>query len=58
MQYDVVRFRDGQLRSIEDNLAAEEPLEIRLCHGRAEARQIKSLSVTMRTPGNEILRTS
>jgi FdhD protein len=49
----VVRFRNGRLREIEDNLAAEEPLEIRLCHGKAEARQIKSLSVTMRTPGND-----
>jgi FdhD protein len=50
---DVVRFRKGQLRKFEDNLAAEEPLEIRLCHGRAEARQTKSLSVTMRTPGDD-----
>ena len=49
----VVRFREGHLREIEDTLAAEEPLEIRLCHGGAEARQIKSLSVTMRTPGND-----
>ena len=50
---DVVRFRKGQLRETEANLAAEEPLEIRLCHRRAEARQIKSLSVTIRTPGND-----
>ena len=53
MTCDVVRFRKGQLREVEDSLAAEEPLEIRLCHGRAEARQIKPLSVTMRTPGND-----
>ena len=53
MKCNVVRFRKDQLREVEDNLATEEPLEIRLCHGRADARQIKPLSVTMRTPGND-----
>lgn len=37
----------------EDFLAAEEPLEIRLGYGSAEIRQQKSISVTMRTPGND-----
>ncbi len=37
----------------EDFLAAEEPLEIRLGYGPAAARQQKSISVTMRTPGND-----
>jgi len=51
--YPIVRFRKGQLRNVEDTLAVEEPLEIRLCHGPTSARKIKSLSVTMRTPGND-----
>lgn len=37
----------------EDLVAIEEPMEIRLIHGPLEHRQRKSLSVTMRTPGND-----
>jgi FdhD protein len=37
----------------DDMLAAEEPLEIRLEYGPEEARVQKSISVTMRTPGND-----
>ncbi len=36
-----------------DFLAAEEPLEIRLGYGPAQNRLQKSISVTMRTPGND-----
>jgi FdhD protein len=36
-----------------DTLAVEEPLEIQLAHGAIGARSVKSLSVTMRTPGND-----
>ncbi|MBX7206102.1 MAG: formate dehydrogenase accessory sulfurtransferase FdhD [Bacteroidia bacterium] len=36
-----------------DLLAVEEPLEIRLGYGPAHAREQKSISVTMRTPGND-----
>src|SRR5579883_1222856 len=36
-----------------DLLAAEEPLEIRLQYGPANARITKNISVTMRTPGND-----
>jgi FdhD protein len=53
LKYPILRFRKGQLRNVEDTLAVEEPLEIRLCHGPFGARQIKPLSVTMRTPGND-----
>jgi FdhD protein len=37
----------------QDNVAIEEPLEIQLCYGPAEARAVKSITVTMRTPGND-----
>ncbi|HYD22259.1 MAG TPA: formate dehydrogenase accessory sulfurtransferase FdhD, partial [Flavipsychrobacter sp.] len=37
----------------DDMLAAEEPLEIRLEYGAEGARTQKSISVTMRTPGND-----
>ena len=42
----VVEWDDGNLRRKEDYLAAEEPLEIRVGE--------KPLSVTMRTPGNDL----
>jgi len=40
-------------QSAREALAVEEPLEIRLLHGPANARATKSISVTMRTPGND-----
>jgi FdhD protein len=36
---------------VQDTLAVEEPLEIQLGYGTADARAVKSISVTMRTPG-------
>lgn len=37
----------------QDVLAVEEPLEIRVEYGPADDRQLKNISVTMRTPGND-----
>jgi FdhD protein len=37
----------------EEALAIEEPLEIQLAHGLRNARALKSISVTMRTPGDD-----
>jgi FdhD protein len=42
-------IRDGTAKPRSDQLAAEEPLEIRINAGRADHR----ISVTMRTPGND-----
>jgi FdhD protein len=39
--------------SRQDIVAVEEPMEIRVVFGPAEKRRSKSLSVTMRTPGND-----
>ena len=38
-------------QTVEETLATEEPLEIQLGYGPAESRAVKSISVTMRTPG-------
>src|ERR1700761_6586029 len=38
-------------QTVEETLATEEPLEIQLGYGAAESRAVKSISVTMRTPG-------
>jgi FdhD protein len=39
---------------MEDFLAVEEPLEIRLEYGPAESRQGMSVAITMRTPGHDV----
>lgn len=41
----------GALSEQNDQLAVEEPLEIRLAYGQSGARRQDSLAVTMRTPG-------
>jgi FdhD protein len=41
------------LHPAHDTLAVEEPLEIQLGYGTANARVAKSISVTMRTPGDD-----
>jgi len=40
-------------RQVLDSLAIEEPLEIQLTYGPSNSRQTRSISVTMRTPGND-----
>ena len=40
-------------QTVEEMLAVEEPLEIQLGYGSAQSRAVKSISVTMRTPGND-----
>lgn len=50
----VERVRDASRVAGVDVLAVEEPLEIRLEHGPADARRRRSVSVTMRTPGDDV----
>jgi FdhD protein len=38
---------------LQDAVAVEEPLEIQLVYGAADDRKLKSISITMRTPGND-----
>jgi FdhD protein len=40
-------------RSISDQLALEEPLEIQIAYGAPEARKVKTVAITMRTPGHD-----
>ncbi|RYE36625.1 MAG: formate dehydrogenase accessory sulfurtransferase FdhD [Sphingobacteriaceae bacterium] len=49
----LIKVNENFSVSAEDFLAAEEPLEIRLGYGPAQNRVQKSISVTMRTPGND-----
>ncbi|MGI4750889.1 MAG: formate dehydrogenase accessory sulfurtransferase FdhD [Janthinobacterium lividum] len=49
----IIKVDEHSSVNTEDFLAAEEPLEIRLGYGSAQNRVQKSISVTMRTPGND-----
>jgi FdhD protein len=51
VEVDVERTSGEGVVSRRDQLAVEEPLEIRLVFGPLDRRQEQSLSVTMRTPG-------
>jgi FdhD protein len=50
---EISRFEDGSIRNVSDFLATEEPLEIRIVFGPEGKRKDRSLSITMRTPGND-----
>ncbi len=47
---DVAKLRGGLRESVDDRVAIEEPLEIRLGYGVDGRRQTSSVSITMRTP--------
>lgn len=47
------RYRQGEWTEAPDLLVREEPLEIRVGFGPRNARSQESISVTMRTPGND-----
>ncbi len=49
----VHRFTGDQAQTTTDTLAVEEPLELQLAHGPSGSRHVKSISVTMRTPGHD-----
>lgn len=46
----IQRFRDGKSQAVNDFLAVEEPLDIRLYTGRTA----RSVAITMRTPGRDV----
>lgn len=50
---DTLRIRNDESVAIIDYLAVEEPLEIRLDYGERGNRFHKSVSITMRTPGDD-----
>ncbi|WP_454802401.1 formate dehydrogenase accessory sulfurtransferase FdhD [Mucilaginibacter phyllosphaerae] len=53
LQIPVTRFINGTSQELNDAIAIEEPLEIRLDYGPSEFRKVQNISVTMRTPGND-----
>jgi FdhD protein len=49
----VQRITGQSSQRVQDSLSIEEPLEIQLGYGHAKSRKTKSISVTMRTPGDD-----
>lgn len=50
----VRKVKEGTSSPLLDLLSVEEPLEIRIVYGPHEERVQKNISVTMRTPGNDL----
>lgn len=50
---DISKHRGGQISAHADSVAVEEPLEIRLGYATPDGRATQSISITMRTPGND-----
>ena len=50
---DISKVRDGVPEAVADYVAVEEPLEIRLGFSTPDGRATRSVSITMRTPGND-----
>ena len=49
----ITKYSAGSFTESPDSIAVEAPLEIRLGFGKESEREQKSISVTMRTPGND-----
>jgi len=50
---EISRVTHGEIAIAQDFVAVEEPLEIQLVYGPADARKVKAVSITMRTPGHD-----
>jgi len=50
---EIFRVKRGEIAMLQDAVAVEEPLEIQLVYGAVDDRKVKSISITMRTPGND-----
>lgn len=51
--FEIRRVRDGKNVAVDDDIAVEEPLEIQIGYRDGKKRSGKSISVTMRTPGDD-----
>ena len=51
---EIIKVKEKSGSSFVDDVSVEEPLEIKVCYGEESEMKTKNLSVTMRTPGNDI----
>ncbi|CAN5539240.1 formate dehydrogenase accessory sulfurtransferase FdhD [soil metagenome] len=50
---EIIRIEEDSVFRMSDAVAAEEPLEIKIEYGDEDHRQLKNISITMRTPGSD-----
>src|SRR4030095_7043366 len=50
---EVIKVNGGEWNDTHDHLAMEEPIEIQVEFGKNQQRELTSISITMRTPGND-----
>ena len=50
---DISKVSSGRQACLQDSVAVEEPLEIRIAYSTPDGRATRSVSVTMRTPGHD-----
>lgn len=53
-QLDTVKVKQGRFVNFTDSVSVEEPLEIRILFGSTGNKTEKNISITMRTPGNDV----
>lgn len=53
IQVAIQRVEGGAIQGISDKLAIEEPLEVSMEYKNPDSREVKTISVTMRTPGQD-----
>ncbi|HMQ70221.1 MAG TPA: formate dehydrogenase accessory sulfurtransferase FdhD [Ignavibacteria bacterium] len=53
VKIEIKKFNGSDSEIFNDTVAVEEPLEIRLEYGKAGSKVIKTVSITMRTPGSD-----
>jgi FdhD protein len=50
---DISKISSGRQARLQDSVAVEEPLEIRVAYSTPDGRATRSVSITMRTPGDD-----
>ena len=53
IKYTVSKLKNSKIQEIKDSVSVEEPLEIRLKYKKNGNWEIRNISITMRTPGND-----
>jgi FdhD protein len=53
IKYAVSKLKNSKIQEIKDSVSVEEPLEIRLKYKKNGNWEIRNISITMRTPGND-----
>ena len=53
IKYNISKLKNSKIEELKDSVSVEEPLEMRLKYKTNIKWEIQSISITMRTPGND-----